>query len=244
MPKQEKSRRSQKKQNKSPLSKNRESRRLKDQDELLGQGGCTAKALAVLHVLGKDAKTVAKKLDDQMDIVQEMTKLSRYYVGVEGDYWHPECIRLAMDKEYGRGNYVFRKLHPGLHQKDFRDEINNGSGKLLVEGILNPSYMCPDDSVEYSHEGSEDFFVKKEWRHAIAVDNKQMFDFGASGKLGVAVGVDTLWLVNLAGVDMQVKNGYMKELLKVYKIEVKASYWEEQHEMEMKAAIEASKAEQ
>ncbi len=67
-----------------------------------------------------------------------MLGIDRVRVGKEDDYWHPECIKLALQKEYGHGNFVFRK-------QDFAEAINRGAGSLLVRRVQ------VDNSDAYRH---------------------------------------------------------------------------------------------
>jgi hypothetical protein len=188
---------------------------VKTSDEVMGTGGCIAYALAKLDVLGSDQETVSAKLNAQIDTVQRLENIERDIAGKEDDFWHPECIRKALEAECGRGNYIFRKLHP----REFVRFINDHHGQsmpLLVDGILNASWVCSDTMERSRHDdtpgqGRFDHL----WRHAVSVRSKR----GRRRVYCKALGEDganvrTLWLDDAD--DMHIQMGYMQKLLKVY----------------------------
>jgi hypothetical protein len=188
---------------------------VKTSDQVMGTGGCVAYALAKLDILGSDQETVSAKLNAQIDTVQHMLTIERARVGKEDDYWHPECIRKALEAECGRGNYIFRKLRP----RDFVRYINDYHGHsmpLLVDGILNASWMCSDNMERTWHDvtpGRGRF--DHDWHHAVSVRSKR----GRRRVYCKALGEDganvrTLWLDDVE--NMHIKMGYMQKLLKVY----------------------------
>lgn len=89
-------------------------------EEVVGAGGCMARSLAALKILGRTPKEVAAKLDDQIQLIHDkfnkrrkerghLPDYDRNRVGKEGDYWHPEVVRLALIVENNKDGYVWKK---------------------------------------------------------------------------------------------------------------------------------------
>lgn len=191
--------------------------------DTVGGGGCTAVGLAKLGVFPSvdEAKAKLNAL-----IPKVAAKLGRTgedvaaFVGVEDDCWHPEVVKRAVIDE----GWHFHKLH--LSSVDLREEVKSGS--LLIDGVLNDSYVRTTrrgDSTILGLTPEGDGFVRVPtdpddttspitneagWRHMIATRNGQVLEKEFS------LPTDWLWLGFNSQPDP--KKGYLYKVLKVYRV--------------------------
>ena len=139
------------------------------------------------------------ELDNQIDqLHRELPNLTRDQCGIEGETWHINCIPKALFAKYGKGNFLFRRLHPN----EFENVLfTPGNGKYLVTGTLNHK-LFPDSSPEGN------------WQHAICVstDTNEIYCNNNPQPLDLSV-----WLPKSVS---QGYEGYMNPISRVYQLTV------------------------
>ena len=176
--------------------------------EMVGDGGCTATALAKLGVF-RTVRLAMDALNANIDVVKQKMRpdAAADYFGVPDDRWHPEAVKLSVTD----AGYDFRKLK--LQTVELRTLLKNGS--YLIDGVLNDHYVmmdkgrqvdCYDDTGDTTTPASNEAV----WRHSIAVRDGQILEkeFNMSSK----------WLWLDANNRLDRTKGYMYKILKVYEI--------------------------
>eukprot|EP01047_Picozoa_sp_COSAG01_P081887 COSAG01_NODE_16516_length_1230_cov_1.320071_1_plen_198_part_00 len=181
-------------------------------DETTGSGGCTAHALSKLRVFASDV--VAKqKLNAQLNVVLEKrrSEVRAEYpaekVGIRDEEWCMEVIKLAVTA----AGFDFEKLD--LSACNLKEELKRG--KHLIDGIQNREWLRdkhtyvndPDDEGE----GPETAAGRNRWRHSIAVSGGRVLEQNDD-----RFGMKWLWIGD--GNKPDTSKGYMREILKVFKI--------------------------
>ena len=181
--------------------------------ELMGGGGCVARALKAAGVWRTEEEAVAA-LDDQIDGVlaarrRHMPNYERQDVGVEGSIWAAEVVTRAV-------------VAAGFHWQKLRLESDALSQTVLnhesviLDGVLNNAYK--------SRKARKTVFIAKSspacnpvdhepaWRHSAAVVAGCLHD---DAFLRAPTPADALWL---AGSTPDPERGYMRKILKAYKV--------------------------
>jgi len=177
-------------------------------------GGCTARALCNLGLLGATPVDVAKKLDASIDPVLARFNTNRpkkdhdrRRVGVEGQEWCYDVVRHAMQSstQYLKKQKVKKGGCIALL----------GPGRFFIDGHLNRSYVDPNGD-RIHHDGHDDpkYAPDSTWRHSVAVKDGRLHCDG----LGVC-GVQAVAALKLdADGRPDPSTSYMKRLLKVYRV--------------------------
>ena len=187
--------------------------------DLAGSGGCAARTLCTLGLLGRTPEAVVEKLDASIEPVlahfnsnRPLQDHDRRRVGVEGQEWHYDVIRHAM-KADGSQRYLKKQL---VHRGGCVDL--HGDGEFFVDGHLNRSYVrfmpggLGGDRLYHAGHDDPQYTSDGTWRHCVAVKNGRVFCNGLPE--GGVPGV--LWLDENGSPDN--KRGYMNRILKVYKV--------------------------
>ena len=200
-------------------------RPLDSEKDAMGQGGCTAYALA--KAFGVDKSELVAMLDNEMDTVYAMLNAQRPpskpypkdWVGTKGRCWHYEVIRLALKNNFTPWRFRKVKIGPRMFEK---------GKKYLVIGYLNEKSVGPphpqNGGTLYGEEGKqcED---PEQWRHSILVEGPVTggkFHCAGIAALGGAFSSGSwpnkyLWLDPKTGRPDR-RKGYMKLIKRVYEI--------------------------
>ena len=185
----------------------------------IGGGGCFAHALSALRILDESFDGCCQKLNACIDIVHQqfigqhvstmMLPSDRALAGVDNQHWNPLVVRLALQNQYGRGGFVFKKA------KLMASTWYKTPGTYIVDGFLNRSYKQKDRPGMLFQSGHDTDHSMHDWRHSIAVE----VDAHGSGRfycngVGGWSSIDDLW-INKNGQPNR-RYGYMRQILKVY----------------------------
>jgi hypothetical protein len=168
-------------------------------------------ALAAIGKIGTTKEEVVKKLDDHIDPVQTKLQITdRNRVGVNGDSWHSKVLIAAFEAE--GEPWTFRQVKGGALPT---------SGKVLVDGYLNRSYVEKDRNGRarkgrvYQAGHDDPGYRQPDWRHMIVIDLDR-HEFHCIGAGGWAP-MSWLWL-DKRGQPVKTTNGYMSHFLRVFVI--------------------------
>ena len=189
--------------------------------DLAGSGGCAARTLSKLGLVGQGVEEVTKNLNASIDAVLDIFNRNRPLrdhdrrrVGVEGVEWCYDVIRHALKKT--SSPYYLKKQV--IHNGDCA--VLLGDGDFFVDGHLDRSYVqympggVGGDRMYQSGHDDPLYAPDGTWRHSVAVKDGRVYCDGLAD-CGVPVG--TLWLDEHGRPNPT--RGYMKRILKVYKVE-------------------------
>lgn len=135
-------------------------------DNLIGNGGSTAYALAFLGVLGTTKlKVVTSLLNAEILHVwlkNQQQPLS--FFGIENQRWHPDVVRAALETFHGKGNFTFQK-----REKNTINCFEKGKS-YLIDGVLNKRYFNTIEWKWFKQDNMKTFNpTNPEWRYSVAV---------------------------------------------------------------------------
>eukprot|EP01043_Picozoa_sp_COSAG02_P054141 COSAG02_NODE_6083_length_3814_cov_6.730283_1_plen_757_part_00 len=179
---------------------------------LVGSGGCTAFSLYQLGVFSSTEDATRKlnyygekQLQKLRDDNGGSYERSRVYV--KNDSWSSEVIKRAVVA----AGFDFKKLDLDSDDVCLKRDLKNG--EYLLDGVQNQDHTRHQGSVYtnvpgYSPGPAE---APMHWRHAIAIRDGKVYEQNAD-----VFSTNYLWLK--ADNRPDVNKGYMREVLKVYKI--------------------------
>lgn len=202
---------------------------------MMGSGGCSARALCALGVIGATPTDVEKELDARIDVVHEnfnqqrrlkkrKVEHDRDRVGIEGDQWHVSVLKRTLMDMYDN-HYTFKK-HRVYNDGSCPILVSNPNGNYFVDGVLNRSYTPVitrrgrrvAGKRRYQH-GADNNDKEEAWRHSIALVGGIIHCEGVG-----RVRISNLWLDKTGKPDHT--RGYLKRIFKVYEVTVDATPWE------------------
>lgn len=181
-------------------------------DDMCGSWGCTAHALWKLGVFNTQKEAVAALNAMGAELYGKRCKENGYDYKVElvytaGDSWCSEVIKLAVVE----AGYDFEKLKLDSDDLDLKATLKRG--QYLIDGVQNRDWCMRlikyTNAKEYTGPGPDQ--DPKAWRHSIGVQHGQVLEQNKH-----TFSAQWLWLQDDNRPDMT--KGYMREILKVYRI--------------------------
>ena len=197
------------------IRKNMSSESGSSSPELMGEGGCVAKALAVARVWHTEEEAKVA-LDVQIDGVlaarrRHMPSYERHDVGVDGSIWAADVVKRAVIA----AGFHWQKLRL---ETDALAEAIRLQDTVILDGVLNNAYKDRKSGktafIAKSSPGCTPVDHEPVWRHCVAVVSEHVHDAAFTR---APIHADALWLADSSSTP-DPERGYMRKIMKAYKI--------------------------
>ena len=184
--------------------------------ELMGEGGCVARALAAAGVWRTEEEARAA-LDAEIDGVlaarrRHIPEYERQDVGVNGSIWSAEVVTRAVIAE----GYHWQKLR--LESDAVASAIRR-QDTVVLDGVLNNAYKAPRTRktvfIARSSPECNPVDHSPKWRHSVAVVAGRVHDSEFLPRAPISAAA--LWLAEASSTPNP-ERGFLRRLMKAYKV--------------------------